>query len=83
MRFPGSGGPRPAQGRAAATQLLHLHQKLIDVAHAHALGDVLAQALVGGGGGRGHGIPESASGRLHDMARVEICRRLPWQSNSM
>ena len=42
-------------GRAAAAQELHEHQGLVDVAHAHALGDVVAQALVGGGGGWGHG----------------------------
>jgi hypothetical protein len=28
---------------------------LVDGAHAYALGDVLVQALVGGGGGLGHG----------------------------
>jgi hypothetical protein len=28
---------------------------LVDVAHAHPLGDVLPEALVGGGGGWGHG----------------------------
>ena len=37
------------------SQELHEHQGLVDVAHAHAPGDVLAQALVGGGGGWGHG----------------------------
>ena len=37
------------------TQELHEHQGLVNVAHAHALGDVGAQALVGGGGGWGHG----------------------------
>jgi hypothetical protein len=43
MRFPGSGGlRRPARG-------------LVDVAHAHAFRDGVAQALVGGGGGWGHG----------------------------
>jgi len=36
-------------------QELHEHQGLINVAHAHALIDVLAQAFVGGGGGWGHG----------------------------
>ncbi len=43
------------QGRAAAALALHEHQGLIDAAHAHALGDGVAQALVGGGGGWGHG----------------------------
>jgi hypothetical protein len=38
-------------GRAAAAQELHKHQGLVNVAHAHALGDGLAQALVGGGRG--------------------------------
>ncbi len=36
-------------------QELHEHQGLVDVAHARALGDGLAQALVGVGGGWGHG----------------------------
>jgi len=51
------------RGRAAAAEQLQplrgslrlQHQWLVDVAHAHALGDVLAQALVGGGGAGGHG----------------------------
>jgi len=43
------------RGRAAAAEELHEHQGLVDVAHAHALIDVLAKALVGGGGGWGHG----------------------------
>ncbi len=42
-------------GRAAASQELHEHQGLVDVAHAHAPRDVVLQALVGGGGGWGHG----------------------------
>ncbi len=42
-------------GWAAASQELHQHQELVDVAHAHSLGDVVAQALVGGGGGWGMG----------------------------
>jgi len=37
-------------GRAAAAEELHEHQGLVDVAHAHALGDGAAQALVGGEG---------------------------------
>jgi hypothetical protein len=37
------------------SQELHEHQGLVDVAHAHALGDGVAQALLGGGGGWGHG----------------------------
>jgi len=36
-------------------QELHEHQGLVNVAHAHALGDGVAQALVGGGGGWGMG----------------------------
>jgi hypothetical protein len=36
-------------------QELHQHQGLVDVAHAHALGDGVPQAFVGGGGGWGHG----------------------------
>jgi hypothetical protein len=43
-------------GRAAAAEELHELQGLVVVAHAHALGDGVAQALVGGGGGWGHGI---------------------------
>ena len=42
-------------GGAAASQELHEHPGLLRVAHAHALGDGLPQALVGGGGGWGHG----------------------------
>ena len=38
-------------GRAAASQELHEHQGLLRVDHAHALGVVVAQALVGGEGG--------------------------------
>jgi hypothetical protein len=37
------------RGRAAAAQQLHEHQRLVDVAHAHAFGDVFAQALAGQG----------------------------------
>jgi len=43
-------------GWAAASQELHEHQGLVDLAHAHAFRDGVAQALVGGGGGWGHGI---------------------------
>jgi hypothetical protein len=43
-------------GGAAAAEQFQQHQGLVDVAHAHALGDVLAQPLVGGGGGRRHGV---------------------------
>jgi hypothetical protein len=43
-------------GRAAASQELHELQGMVVVAHAHAFRDVVAQALVGGGGGWGHGI---------------------------
>jgi hypothetical protein len=42
-------------GWAAAAEELHEHQGLVDVAHAYALGHVVPQALVGGGGGWGHG----------------------------
>jgi hypothetical protein len=37
------------------SQELHEHQGLVNVAHAHAPRDGVAQALVGGGGGWGHG----------------------------
>jgi hypothetical protein len=63
---PGSGGPRPTPGlgrlllgRSMAEQF-HEHQGLVDGAHAHALGDGVPQALVGGGGGRG--MEESSLG---------------------
>jgi len=58
---PESGGLRPARGRGwllpgqSVAQELHEHQGLAHVAHAHVLGDGVAQALVGGGGGWGHG----------------------------
>ena len=42
-------------GRAAAFKELHENQGLVDVAYAHAFGDVVPQALVGGGGAWGHG----------------------------
>ena len=50
MCSPGSGGPRPAPG-------------LDHEAHVHAFGDGLPQALVGGGGGRGHGGILASVGR--------------------
>jgi hypothetical protein len=43
------------RGRAAAAQELREHQGLDHVAHAHAPRDGVAQALVGAGGGWGHG----------------------------
>jgi hypothetical protein len=42
-------------GGAAASQELHEHQGLVNVAHVHALVDGVPQALEGGGGGWGHG----------------------------
>lgn len=51
-------GPRPALGRGwllpgkSVAEQFQQHQRLIDGAHAHPLGDELAQALVGGGRGR-------------------------------
>jgi len=59
---PGSAGLRPARGLGwllpgkSVSQVLHEHQGLLRVAHAHAPRDVVAQALLGGGGGWGHGI---------------------------
>ena len=46
-----------AGGGAAASEELLEHQGLVGgaYAHAHAFGDERAQALVGGGGGRGMG----------------------------
>ena len=54
-------------------QELHQHQRLVLMAHAHAFGDGLPQALVGGGGGWGHGgilagIP--SAGRLAGAGSV-------------
>ncbi len=49
------------RGGAAAAEQLHEHQRLDHVAHAHAFGDVLPQALIGGGGGRGQ--------RTHELER--------------
>jgi hypothetical protein len=61
MRFPWSAGPRPAPGpgwllpgKSVAEQFQE-HQRLVDGAHAHALGDGVPQAPVGGGGGQGYG----------------------------
>jgi|GEM_PF-4875541 len=65
---PGSAGRCPATGRgwlllgkSAAEQFQPLrgslrlhHQRLVDGAHAHPPRHVVAQAFVGGGGGRGH-----------------------------
>ena len=39
----------------SVSQELHEHQGLVNVAHAHAFGDGVPQALVGGGGGGGRG----------------------------
>ena len=43
------------RGRAVAPEQFHEHQGLIDGAHAHPLGDVVPEALVGGGGVLNHG----------------------------
>jgi len=54
IRCPGSAGRCPAPGPGwllpgkSAAQQFHEHQWLIDGAHAHALGDELAQAKEGG-----------------------------------
>ncbi len=61
IRLAGSAGRCPAPGPGwllpgkSVAQQFHEHQRLIDGAHAHPLGDGLPEALVGGGGGRGHG----------------------------
>ena len=58
---PGSGGQLPARGLGwllpgkSMAHELHQHQGLVNVAHPHAPRDEVAQALVGGGGGWGHG----------------------------
>ena len=61
IRFPGSAGRCPAPvpgwllpGKSVAEQF-HEHQRLVDVAHAHPLGDGVPEAFVGGGGVPGHG----------------------------
>ena len=41
--------PCQRQNQIAAAQQLYGHQRLVDVVHAHAPGDGVAQALVGGG----------------------------------
>jgi len=52
-------------GRAAAAEELHEHQGLVDVAHAHAPRDGVAQALVGGGSvGEGVGVRGDPGGGL-------------------
>jgi len=56
-------------GRAAASQELHEHQGLVDVAHAHAPRVGVAQALVAGGGGWGHG---------GDLGRDSLCGPACW-----
>jgi hypothetical protein len=48
-------GPRWLLPGKSVAQQLHEHQRLADGAHALALGDGVAQALVGGGGGGGMG----------------------------
>ena len=49
-------------------QELHEHQGLDHVAHAHPLGDVVPQALVGGGGGVGGADPRrERQGRMDPM----------------
>ena len=57
-------------GNSSAEQL-HEHQRLIDVANAHALGDEVAQALVGAGGGWGHACILALPG-----LRSQVVRRL-------
>jgi hypothetical protein len=47
---------------------LHQHQGLVNVAHPHAPRDEVAQALVGGGGGWGHGWAFSGDG----AARITV-----------
>ena len=73
---PGSAGRCPATGRgwlllgkSAAEQFQPLrgslrlhHQRLVDGAHAHPPRHVVAQAFVGGGGGRGHGAMVAVAG---------------------
>ena len=69
MRFPGSFGPHPAlglgwllPGKSAAEQFQE-HQGLVDVAHAHALGDERSQAKEGSRWAGGHGVMVAAAGR--------------------
>jgi hypothetical protein len=61
------------RGRAVAAQQFHEHQGLIDVAHAHPFGDVVAEALVGGGGVRGHGRPHQ--GLMSEPGRISAFTR--------
>ncbi len=60
-------------GKSVAQQLQE-HQLLVDGAHAHALGDGVPEALVGGGGVWGHGGPRQGSrsepGRISAFTRA-------------
>ena len=53
-------------GKSVAQQF-HEHQRLIDGAHAHLLGDGVPEALVGGGGVWGHGAIVAAPERLDQV----------------
>jgi len=79
MRCPGFAGPSPALGRGwllpgkSVAQQFDQHQRLVDGAHAHALGDGVPEALVGGGGVRGHGRPHQGS--LSEPGRISAFTR--------
>ena len=66
---PPSAAQDPALGRGwllpgkSVAQQLHEHEGLVDVAHAHAFGDVRAQAKKGSRGAVGHGVMRAAAGR--------------------
>ena len=62
-------------GKSVA-QELHEHQRLLRVAHEHALGDVVPQALVGGGGGWRHGGIASAIMCKHLLTRSHMATNL-------
>ena len=51
------------RGLAAAAEQFHQHERLVDGAHAPALGDERAQAKQGSRGAVGHGVMLAAAGR--------------------
>jgi len=65
MRVPGFACPGHVlrRGRAASPQQLHEHERLVDGAHAHPLGDERAQAEEGSRGAGGHRVMVAAAGR--------------------
>ncbi|EAQ76465.1 hypothetical protein WH5701_04320 [Synechococcus sp. WH 5701] len=73
-------GPRPALGRGwllpgkSVAQQFHQHQRLVDGAHAHPLGDGVPQAKEGSGGAGGHGVMLAAVGRAGQVWFWAACQ---------